>query len=83
MIDPKELDEIAEAVADEIVETVKALGFKPTKKEGGEGALSEEQQLDFYNRMPQEVKDFLRGYWGDEVWAEYEAAMEEMRGGIQ
>ena len=80
MIDPKDLDEIAEAVADQIVDTAKRLGFKPKKKQE-EGRLPDDVMLKIYDTMPQNVKDFLRRVWGEEVWAEYEAAMEKLRGG--
>ena len=80
MIDPKGLDDIAKGVADQIVDTAKKLGLKPKKKAQQEGRLPDDVQLKMYEDMTQEVKDFLRGYWGEELWAEYEAAMEKLRG---
>jgi len=80
VIDPKDLDSIAEAVADQIVETAKNLGFKPKKKQEQEGQLTDEQLVELHDRMTDEIEDVLRAHWGEEVWAEYEAAVEEARG---
>lgn len=83
MIDPKELDAIAEAVADNVVEIIEAMGLKPTKKaeEAAGERLPDETLLQIYDTMPQEIKDYLRGHHGDEVWAQYEAGIERIRGG--
>jgi len=79
MIDPKDLDAIAEAVADQIVDTAKNLGFKPKKKQEQE-SIPDDVLVEIYDTMPQEIKDYMRGHYGDELWAEYEAAVEEARG---
>lgn len=82
MIDAERLDAIAETVADEVVEIVEAMGLKPKKgKEVAEGKLSDETILEIYDRMPQEIRDFLRGHWGDEVWTQYETYIDRIRGG--
>ena len=78
MIDAKDLDDIAQGVADHLVDTAKKLGFKPKKKQE-EGTIPNEVLVQIYDDMPQEARDFLRGHWGDEVWARYEAAVEEAR----
>jgi len=82
LIDAKDLQAIAETVADNIVEIVEAMGLKPSKKAEGaaEARLPDETILQIYDTMPQEVKDFMRGHYGDEVWAEYEADIERIRG---
>lgn len=81
MIDAKQIETMAENVANHIVKVIKSMGLEPSEKAVEEGRLPDEDILQIYDTMPQEIKDFLRGHWGDEVWAEYEAAIEEMRGG--
>jgi len=87
VIDAKDLDAIAEAAADNIVEIIKAMGLKPSKKAEGEaeegvaGKFSDEQVLQLNQEMSQEIKDFLRARHGEETWAAYEADIERMRGG--
>lgn len=75
------LNSIAETVAKEIIAAVDALGLRPQPTEGGGAGFSEETLLNIYDRMPQEVKDFLRAHWGERTWREYEADMERIRGG--
>ena len=53
--------------------------MKVKKKQEGEGSIPKEVLVEIYDTMPQEARDFLRGHWGDEVWARYEAAVEEAR----
>jgi len=79
VIDPKDLDAIAQSVADQIVETAKNLGFQPKKKQEQEG-IADDVLVEIYDKMSQEVKDYMRGHYGDELWADYEAAVKEARG---